>query len=138
MKPLISNKAFFISIIVIGILCLANFWYASSKSTPIVIINAPHPTRVGEPGAPFTATEAPLGFTGEDKPRPVLPSAPYSYVGAPGYGAGPYTTEDMAPYREAYTPPTYTLKDMIPIYRARQLSMSPYFAPYTVIYVSMF
>ena len=132
MKPLISNKAFFISIIVIGILCLANFWYTSSKSTPIVIINAPRPIKVGEPGAPFTTTEAPLGFTGEDKPRPISPSAPYSYVGAPGYGISSYTTEDVAPYCEAYTPPHYTLKDMIPLYRKRQLSMSPYFEPYTI------
>lgn len=132
MKPLIWKKAFFILIAAVGILWLASHWYTSGKSTPIVIINAPRPARVGERGAPFTATEAPLGFTGGDQPRPVSPLAPYSYVGAPGYGISSYTTEDVAPYCEAYTPPHYTLKDMIPLYRKRQLSMSPYFEPYTI------
>ena len=131
MKPLIWKKAFFILIAAIGILWLASHWYVGGKTPPVIIINAPYPARVGEAGAPFTSVEAPLGFTGEDQPKPVSPSAPYSYVGAPGYGTKPYMVKDTAPYCEAYTPPTYTLKDMIPIYRARQLSMSPYFEPYT-------
>ena len=127
MKPLIWKKAFFILMAAIGILWLASHWYAGSKTPPVVIINAPYPMRVGQPGAPFTPAEAPLGFTEEGEPIPVLPSTPYSYVGAPGYG---YTSEDMAPHAETYTPPHYTLKDMIPLYRKRQLSMSPYFEPY--------
>ena len=81
MEPLIWKKAFFILAAAVGIFWFANFWRANEKNTPpVIIINAPQPTRAGEPGAPFTASEAPLGFT---ESKPVSTLTPYSYMGAP-------------------------------------------------------
>jgi hypothetical protein len=134
MEPLIWKKAFFILVAVVGIFWFVNLWQGNNKSAPVIIINAPTPTKVGEPSAPFTLTEAPLGFT---EVKPVSPSTPYSYMGAPDYGTRSegkmplYEKRQiaMAPHAEPYTT-AYTLKDMIPLYKKRQLSMSPYFEPY--------